>query len=157
MPELIELFFNEVNIHLPILHRPTFEKAIHDGLHLHDSQFGGTVLLVGAVGARYSADPRIFLNSHPTDEHTAGWKWFDQVSVVRTSFVRVATLYELQSFVASVSFYLLQFQYADVTAVGYDVHTVCYSSQSWRLGPSWFCAQISSRCGCTSLQKIRPP
>jgi hypothetical protein len=34
MGDLVELYFARQNIYLPLLHRPIFERAIADGLHL---------------------------------------------------------------------------------------------------------------------------
>ena len=64
-PDLIEslseIYFTESNIHMPLLHRPTYYQGIRDKLHLKDISFGSIVLLVCAIGARYSDDPRVFL------------------------------------------------------------------------------------------------
>lgn len=57
--------------------------------------FAATVLLVCAVGSRYSDDPRVFLDDTNTP-HSCGWKWFDQVQVVRKSLLAPPSLYDLQ-------------------------------------------------------------
>nr|GAT57152.1 predicted protein [Mycena chlorophos] len=59
MQELIELFFTHVNVYLPILHRPTFEKAVSEVLFLKDDSFAAVVLLVCAVASRWHPDPQI--------------------------------------------------------------------------------------------------
>ncbi|KAF7296798.1 Zn(2)-C6 fungal-type domain-containing protein [Mycena indigotica] len=59
MNELVELYFANVNIYLPLLHRPTFEKNVRDGLFLSNDPFAGTVLLVCAVASRWHSDPRV--------------------------------------------------------------------------------------------------
>ncbi|KAJ7849906.1 fungal-specific transcription factor domain-containing protein, partial [Mycena leptocephala] len=46
------------NIYLPLLHRPTFERGLAEGLHLRDDGFAATVLVVCAIGSRWSMDPR---------------------------------------------------------------------------------------------------
>ena len=51
---LVALYFTHMNDLLPLLHRPTFEAAVRDGVHLHDEGFGSTVLLVCANGARFA-------------------------------------------------------------------------------------------------------
>ncbi|KAE9408799.1 hypothetical protein BT96DRAFT_932552 [Gymnopus androsaceus JB14] len=61
-----------LNLILPLLHRPTFENGIADGFHQHDPFFGGTVLLVCAIGARYCDDPRVF-SEGPSVPSSAGW------------------------------------------------------------------------------------
>jgi hypothetical protein len=53
------------------------------------------VLLVAAVGARFSDDPRVALPG--TDAlHSAGWAWFNQVQMVRRSLFSPPSLYDLQ-------------------------------------------------------------
>ncbi|PPQ71792.1 hypothetical protein CVT24_006143 [Panaeolus cyanescens] len=99
MPSLIDAYFTQMNNFLPLLHRPTFERSIADGLHYTDSMFGATVLLVCAHGSRYSDDPRV--RSERADgelegQRSAGWKWFEQVNVLRKSLFKRTTLYELQ-------------------------------------------------------------
>ncbi|KAF7320544.1 Zn(2)-C6 fungal-type domain-containing protein [Mycena chlorophos] len=59
MQELIELFFTNVNVYLPILHRPTFEKAVSEVLFLRDDSFAAVVLLVCAVASRWHPDPQM--------------------------------------------------------------------------------------------------
>ena len=84
-----------MNSFLPLLHRPIFEKSLADNLHLRDDGFGAVVLLVAAVGARFSDDPRVAL---PGTEamHSAGWAWFNQVQMVRRSLFSPPSLYDLQ-------------------------------------------------------------
>jgi hypothetical protein len=84
-----------MNAFLPLLHRPIFDKSLVDGLHLRDDGFGAVVLLVAAVGARFSDDPRVALPG--TDAmHSAGWAWFNQVQMVRRSLFSPPSLYDLQ-------------------------------------------------------------
>ena len=96
-----------MNDFLPLLHRPTFEQGIREGLHLHDEGFGSTVLLVCANGARFSDDPRALLDEreHP---QSAGWKWFQQVQMVRKSLLEPPRLYDLQIYAVRRSFHLLR-------------------------------------------------
>lgn len=61
MMELVDHYFRRYNIYLPLLHRPTFERNIKDGLHLRDEAFGSTLLLVCAMGSRFSTDERVLL------------------------------------------------------------------------------------------------
>ncbi|KAF8226986.1 hypothetical protein L208DRAFT_1406132 [Tricholoma matsutake] len=92
---LLDLYFNHFNLTLPLLHRPTFERSIAEGLHLTDSRFGSVVLLVCALGSRFSHDPRVLLDGIST-YHSAGWKWFEQVQKVKRTFVIPPNLYDLQ-------------------------------------------------------------
>ncbi|KAL0060683.1 Gypsy retrotransposon integrase-like protein 1 [Marasmius tenuissimus] len=91
---LISLYFHHVNIHLPVLHEPTFRKNVVEGLHYRNSHFGAVVLAVCAIGARYSDDPQVF--SVPGHPPSAGWKWFEQIHPIRRSMFETPCLYELQ-------------------------------------------------------------
>lgn len=95
MVALIDLYFRNVNDYMPLLHRPTFEKGIADGLHLSEEGFGSTVLLVCGVGSRFSHDPRVFLEGSDST-HSSGWEWFRQVQLVRKSLLAAPRLYDLQ-------------------------------------------------------------
>jgi hypothetical protein len=96
MESLIDHYFANVNIFLPLLHRPTFERSVAEGQHLIDELFGETLLLVCSVGCLYSNDPRIFLEGSLIT-HSAGWKWFMQVEIVKKEIVKPPTVYALQS------------------------------------------------------------
>ncbi|KAG5645116.1 hypothetical protein DXG03_006930 [Asterophora parasitica] len=103
MTALVDLYFTKVNLILPLLHRPSFERSITEGLHLQDDGFGANVLLVCAVASRFSDDPRVFLDG--TDSlHSAGWKWYLQVKQIRKSLLAPPTLYDLQFYCLSVMF-----------------------------------------------------
>lgn len=43
---------------MALLHRPTFEQALRDGLHERERAFGELVLSVCGLGAQYTTDPR---------------------------------------------------------------------------------------------------
>lgn len=92
---LVDLYFRNMNDYMPLLHRPTFEQGIKEGLHHHDEGFGSTVLLVCANGARFTDDPRVLLDDHQIPQ-SAGWKWFQQVQMVRKSLLAPPRLYDLQ-------------------------------------------------------------
>ncbi|KAI0080942.1 hypothetical protein K474DRAFT_1768943 [Panus rudis PR-1116 ss-1] len=95
MSDLISLYFNHINDYFPLLHRPTFEARLEDNLHLHEEGFGSVLLLVCALGARFSTDPRVFLEG--TDSmHSRGWKYFHQVTLVPKSLLHNPSLYDLQ-------------------------------------------------------------
>ncbi|KAJ3839123.1 putative fungal-specific transcription factor [Lentinula raphanica] len=103
LPSLVDLYFENVNIVLPLLHRPTFESGIAAGVHRSDPFFGGTVLLVCALGAKYSEDPRVF-SEGPAVPASAGWHYYVQVPIIRTSLQLSAkpSLYEIQCYALSV-------------------------------------------------------
>ncbi|KAI0720409.1 hypothetical protein C8Q72DRAFT_862307 [Fomitopsis betulina] len=96
MFHLIDLYFREVQPFTPLLHRPTFERHIHERLHLEDVGFGSTVLLVCAIGARYTDDPRVCLQNYPDNRLSSGWEWFKQVQMIRQSMLAPPRLYDLQ-------------------------------------------------------------
>lgn len=81
MSTLVDLYFAYANTYMPVLHRPTFEMGIRDGLHLRDEGFGSTVLLVCAIGSKFSDDPRVF--SAADSEQSAGWHYFLRVQTMR--------------------------------------------------------------------------
>jgi hypothetical protein len=95
MHELVSLYFDRTSYYFPILHRPTFERAVADKLHERDDLFGATLLLVCAVASRFSDDPRVLLEGADS-LHSSGWKWFQQVQMVRKSLLAPPALYDLQ-------------------------------------------------------------
>lgn len=93
---LVDLYFEHSNMYFPLLHRPTFERAVADNLHLRDDKFGANVLLVCAIASRFSDDPRVFDPASPLD---CGWKYFSQLSLELQQHMFVApTLYDLQRY-----------------------------------------------------------
>ncbi|KAJ7650532.1 hypothetical protein FB45DRAFT_714184, partial [Roridomyces roridus] len=75
---LIDLYFERINPLMGLLHAPSFRRSISQGEHLSDLHFGSVVLLVCALAARCSDDPRVLLDQEP-HQGSAGWKWFRQV------------------------------------------------------------------------------
>ena len=82
MNQLINEYFLHWNLFFPLLHRPTFDRGLHTKLHLTDEGFGSVVLLVCAIGSRFSDDPAVLLPDVP-HQHWAGWQWFNRVHSVR--------------------------------------------------------------------------
>lgn len=93
---LVDTFFTNLNCVTPLLHRPSFERALGEGLHLRDVSFGGVVLLVCANGARLVEDPRVLLPGN-SDWSSAGWQWFSQVHPTGRALISVSRLYDLQA------------------------------------------------------------
>ncbi|KAJ7749827.1 fungal-specific transcription factor domain-containing protein [Mycena maculata] len=113
--DLTELYFTHVNAFIPLLHRPTFERSVRDGLHLEDDSFAAILLLVCAVASRWSDDPRVSApGGHEgvgkpsggvnPDSLACGWGWFDQVPLVGRHLFGQATLYDLQYYCLAVQF-----------------------------------------------------
>lgn len=94
---LMDLYFKYINTLLPLLHRPTFEGHVTDAFHLRDGGFGGTLLLVCALGARFSDDPRVLLEG-TNEVQSAGWAWYDQVQLILNSCLAPPGIYEIQSY-----------------------------------------------------------
>ncbi|KAF8125022.1 fungal-specific transcription factor domain-containing protein [Mycena galopus ATCC 62051] len=105
LPVLVHKYFTEVNPFWPVLHRPTFERKVADKLHLRDHRFGSTLLMAAALGARYSDDPRVFLDDVKDHRrHSAGWKWHSQVRIIPKYLIFKPVLHELQTVALSVLF-----------------------------------------------------
>ncbi|KIY64797.1 hypothetical protein CYLTODRAFT_467352 [Cylindrobasidium torrendii FP15055 ss-10] len=97
MASLIDLYFVWRNLFIPLLHRPSFESSVAQGLHLHDHGFASVVLLVCAIASRHSDDPRVLLESDTSlGRQSAGWKYFIQVPALETSVFSWPTLHDLQ-------------------------------------------------------------
>ncbi|PBL03346.1 hypothetical protein ARMGADRAFT_12352 [Armillaria gallica] len=94
LQDLIDLYYEECDMIVHLIYRPKFEKNVAQGLHLYDRRFGSVVLLVCAIASPHSNDPRVFLD--PTQEHSAGWQWYQQVRPIPSSFVEPCSLYDLQ-------------------------------------------------------------
>jgi hypothetical protein len=94
LPKLVDNYFIYMNPFLPILHRPSFERAIASRHHYADIGFGSVVMLVCGIGSRWSDDMRV--RGEGLWRHSAGWKYFDQVEAHRRSFLGPPRLYDLQ-------------------------------------------------------------
>nr|QDK64611.1 cellulolytic transcriptional activator 2 [Ganoderma lucidum] len=103
MAELIAGYFDNVNIYLPLLHRPSFQRNVQDGAHLRQSAFGAVVLLVCAIGSRWVDDPRV----ETEDGTTPGWCWFTQVDTVRWSIFERPKVEDVQACALIASFLAL--------------------------------------------------
>jgi hypothetical protein len=97
---LVDIYFRENNDFFPILHKPTFKRAIAEGLHATDLEFGKVVLLVCAIASRWSDDPRVL---YPGSSlwHSAGWQWYNQAHALASSQLLKPTLYQVQFFAVS--------------------------------------------------------
>jgi hypothetical protein len=93
LPALIDRYFEEFNVLLPLLYRPGFEKKIAEGLHLTNERFAAVLLLVSAIGSAFVDDLRVKLNGA---RFSNGWKYFNQVHLVRKSLLAPPTLYDMQ-------------------------------------------------------------
>ncbi|KAJ7131066.1 fungal-specific transcription factor domain-containing protein [Mycena epipterygia] len=96
---LAELYFTRAHIYLPVLHRQTFERSVEVGMHHWDDGFAAVLLLVCAIGSRWSDDPRVLLPAGKGKPHVeCGWQWFNQITPALSGnhFLRKGTLCDLQ-------------------------------------------------------------
>ena len=93
MKKLLDAYFLHYNMFIPILHRPTLEQKIKEGLHLRDQGFGAVFLLVCANGSRVIDDPRV----QTDDGRVPGWQWFEQVETARWTYMERPRLEDLQT------------------------------------------------------------
>ncbi|KAJ7617620.1 fungal-specific transcription factor domain-containing protein [Mycena polygramma] len=98
---LVDLYFEHSNIYQPLLHRPTFARALADNLHLRDDKFGANVLLVCAVASRFSDDPRVFDAAAPLD---CGWSYYTQVPPLLENLFETPSLVDLQRLCLAIQF-----------------------------------------------------
>ncbi|KAJ6584811.1 fungal-specific transcription factor domain-containing protein [Mycena capillaripes] len=91
---LLHLYFTNVHPTIPILHRPSFERSVAEGLHFTDVEFGGALLSVLGVASRYSNDPRVFVD--PNEPLSAGAPFIRQIRILRKLFH--PTIHEVQMY-----------------------------------------------------------
>lgn len=85
--KLIDLFFTNVNIHFPLLHKPTFERQWREGLQFRDPWFSCLCLTVFAVSSRWCNDVGVLpdedltttagQSSEKIEWRRAGYKYFE--------------------------------------------------------------------------------
>jgi hypothetical protein len=95
---LSDAFFK--NTMMPIIHRPSFEKQLEQGLHRRNGMFLRVVLLVCANGARWYDDPRALDDRWPVPL-SAGYRWFRQFEPWHKLFVDIISLQDAQLLVVS--------------------------------------------------------
>ncbi|KAJ3816849.1 transcription factor domain-containing protein [Lentinula raphanica] len=103
MYTLFDLYFTHINPLLLFLHCPSFLRSVAEGLHRTDRYFGGLVLCVCALAARFSNDSRV-LEDNFTSERSIGWKWIHQIQPIRHDYVKTASIYEIQMYLAYINF-----------------------------------------------------
>lgn len=100
VPRLVDSYFKNSNLYLPLLHRPTFEAQLAEGRHRHDSGFAGVFMMVCAIGARHINDPCFQLEGE-SHQASAGWQWFTQVQMGRKSLWAIPRLEDIQGLAVS--------------------------------------------------------
>ncbi|KAE9405045.1 hypothetical protein BT96DRAFT_972838 [Gymnopus androsaceus JB14] len=102
--DLLTLYFEKQHIILPVLHRQTFERQVYvDQLHLTDQRFGAVVLAVCALGSKFSDDPRTLADG-TKDLRSAGWRYFEQIRLVKIRFTGASSLYDIQLYSLAITF-----------------------------------------------------
>ncbi|KAM0754760.1 hypothetical protein T439DRAFT_321802 [Meredithblackwellia eburnea MCA 4105] len=105
---LILAYFRHVNNLIPILHRPSFERAIASGMLESEPSFRRLVLAVFALGARFIDDPRLptspmIEGADPkTQGHAKGFSFFHAASGEIASHLVTPTLFDIQGSVLCV-------------------------------------------------------
>ncbi|KAK7048214.1 Zn(2)-C6 fungal-type domain-containing protein [Favolaschia claudopus] len=102
MESLVNLYFANFHPTTPVVHRPSVEQAIAEGLHLRDVGFGGVLLAILGLASRYSSDPRVLIDGNSL---SAGWKFINQIRIPRRLFE--PTIHEVQIY-CLMSYYALQ-------------------------------------------------
>lgn len=80
--DLINLYFVHLNTHVPLLHRPTFERQWSENLHHKNIWFAAVCTSLFAIASRYTDDPRVIdgngePGSGPPNWGLAGWGYFE--------------------------------------------------------------------------------
>ncbi|KAF9465075.1 fungal-specific transcription factor domain-containing protein [Collybia nuda] len=103
---LIHLYFVHVNAHIPLLHRPTFERQWGENLHHKNIWFAAVCISLFAVASRFTDDLRVTERSGKPDSGQsdwgyAGWNYFEVaigIHRARRSLFYPASLFEIQTF-----------------------------------------------------------
>ncbi|KAF5345455.1 hypothetical protein D9758_013649 [Tetrapyrgos nigripes] len=88
LSQLLNVYFIQWEPYSPLLHRPSFEKSISEGLHRRDPAFGAIVLAVCALGTRLLSGSRTDANE--------GERWASQVRMDQFVFNQTLELEHLQ-------------------------------------------------------------
>ncbi|CAK5284253.1 unnamed protein product [Mycena citricolor] len=97
MVSLVQLYFDRIHPTFPILHRPTFQRSLAEGLHFRDPHFATMLLALLAMASRHSNDPRVFADGYSAA--SAGWKFVAQTQPLRKTFE--PSIYHVQFYAAS--------------------------------------------------------
>lgn len=152
IPRLVDNYFSCLNPYLPLLHRPSFERALADRRHHNDIGFGSVVMLVCSLGARWTDDPRAF--SDVNSPHSAGWKWFDQVQVHRKAFMGPPRLYDLQIYAVRFSYNTCHFYSNHIWAVIFSISSkLVFSPILLDDGRHWLATR--SRCWRSPAESVQ--
>ncbi|KAF9454031.1 hypothetical protein P691DRAFT_657228 [Macrolepiota fuliginosa MF-IS2] len=116
--ELVALYFERFDVHVPLLHRPTFERDLANDLHLHDTGFGQVVLMVCALASRSTDNPRVMLPGDKTCL-SSGFKYFSQTQLLRNKLLEKPSLYDLQYYCLVIPYLMASLPQAAWNLVGF--------------------------------------
>ncbi|KAK0433515.1 hypothetical protein EV421DRAFT_1741501 [Armillaria borealis] len=88
MPTLIDAYFMYLNNFLPVLHWPTFDKSLKEGLHYRKYQLGRVVLAVHALGSKYVYVPRVLIEGELSKSSSTSLRIF-------LGFLSIATILDI--------------------------------------------------------------
>ncbi|WVQ76599.1 hypothetical protein IAR50_006271 [Cryptococcus sp. DSM 104548] len=108
--QLINAYFDHVNIHLPLLNRHIFQRDYDSHLWKTSQRFAKVCLLLFACGSRFYAEPATFWHpafsktqgagkdyTAPWLHYSAGWRYLHMALHMGSNPVRMPDLYDLQS------------------------------------------------------------
>ncbi|KAF9646991.1 hypothetical protein BDM02DRAFT_3188330 [Thelephora ganbajun] len=103
MLHLVDCYFDYLDLVLPLLHRPSFMRSIAEGFHELDRNFGATLLLVCAIGCRYTDHPGV-VHELSTSTSCTAWSLYNQVNRMRKAPYLPHSLHEVQIYPLSALF-----------------------------------------------------
>jgi hypothetical protein len=145
---LISLYFSNVNAFIPVLHRPIFEEAVSQGLHMLQDDFASTLLLVCALGSLYLADSSMYNQ----DRRKLAWNFYNQVELCGHSLRRQPTTYDLQAYCVRIASIHHGLDNQPVIAASRSLFDLCLQS-ACELVDSWFWTASSTGYWWTSPQR----
>ncbi len=151
-PKLFDFFFRSVTPFLPVIHRPSFEAQFADGVHFRCPAFACVVLLVCAIGSKYSDDPRVSLEE--AGPASAGWKYFIQVKELKKALYAPATLADLQCFVVSLALLSQQMLQPKYSGVAGGLLSPINKRSALRVDYSGHWDPLCPRCRRTSQEGV---
>ncbi|KAK4704332.1 hypothetical protein P7C70_g1875, partial [Phenoliferia sp. Uapishka_3] len=108
--KLLDAYWSRFNNSTPLLHRPSFERALADGSLERDTSFRSLFFMVCAVAARFVEDERLDIQYAVSDpvasRQSKGFEYFRASSGSASPALMSATLYDIQSSVLAIAWLL---------------------------------------------------
>nr|XP_019042276.1 hypothetical protein I302_08877 [Kwoniella bestiolae CBS 10118]OCF21206.1 hypothetical protein I302_08877 [Kwoniella bestiolae CBS 10118] len=118
--QLIDAYFEHLNLHLPLLNRNLFQRQYDSGLWRSNTSFAKVCLMIFANGSRFVDDDRVYWpvdlalteegkerlqsNQDGSLRYSAGWKYLHALLRMGRSIMQGPNLYEFQQQVLLCSF-----------------------------------------------------